>query len=152
VQDANGSYILSNNHVLARTNKAEPGEDIIQPGLIDQSPVCTEDPSDTVANLSRFVPISFKKGTNTVDAAIAEVVPGSVSSAGYILDIGTVNSETIPADLGLAVMKSGRTTGLTTGTVSAVSVNAKIAYNKECGVGTQTATFLNQILDRTGGL
>src|SRR5512144_679084 len=34
VEDRGGAqYILSNNHVLARTNLASPGEDIIQPGL-----------------------------------------------------------------------------------------------------------------------
>jgi len=36
VQDSsNNQYILSNNHVLADTNKAKPGQLIIQPGLAD---------------------------------------------------------------------------------------------------------------------
>jgi hypothetical protein len=30
-------YLLSNNHVLARTDQASPGESIIQPGLIDSN-------------------------------------------------------------------------------------------------------------------
>ena len=36
VEDDIAQYILSNNHVLARTNVAMAGEGIIQPGLIDQ--------------------------------------------------------------------------------------------------------------------
>src|ERR1041384_1206994 len=95
VQDASGAqYILSNNHVLARTNAAKLGEDIIQPGLIDQSPVCAQDSSDAVADLSRFVSIKSKaKGalpTNTVDAAIAQVRPNKVDSSGRIIDIGVI--------------------------------------------------------------
>ena len=81
VEDGGGKqYILSNNHVLARTNLATIGEDIIQPGLIDQIPTCSKDTTDIVADLSAFIPILFKtKGTmppNTVDAAIAQVRAG----------------------------------------------------------------------------
>jgi len=85
VQDTTGTqYILSNNHILARTNSALLGEQIIHPGLIDQhtppdwDPVCYKDENDTVAYLSDFVPIRFKEGKftprNEVDAAIADVV------------------------------------------------------------------------------
>jgi hypothetical protein len=54
VQNATTQFILSNNHVLARTNQAAIGEDIIQPGLIDQNPVCNQDVMDAVADLSAF--------------------------------------------------------------------------------------------------
>src|SRR5262252_4250543 len=38
IQDSAGNkYILSNNHVLARSDQASPGEDISQPGLIDNN-------------------------------------------------------------------------------------------------------------------
>src|SRR5437899_284625 len=61
VEDTSGTkYILSNNHVLARTNAAAIGEDIIQPGLIDESPACFKDTNDIVADLSAFIPIQFK--------------------------------------------------------------------------------------------
>jgi hypothetical protein len=150
VQDANGAqYILSNNHVLARTNAAKLGEDIIQPGLIDQSPVCAQDSSDAVADLSRFVPIQFKgKGTtqpNTVDAAIAAVRSGAVDSKGSILDIGMISDTTLQPGIGLAVKKSGRTTGLTTGSISAMDVTVDVSY----GSG-KTARFVNQILVTPG--
>ncbi len=149
VQAAGAQYILSNNHVLARTNLAALGESIIQPGLIDQMPVCATDANDAVADLSAFVPIQFKrKGavpTNAVDAAIAQVRPGAVASDGSILDIGVISSETVAPILGMAVKKSGRTTGFTTGIVAAVNVTVDVTYSKTCGSGSQTARFVNQI-------
>src|SRR5437899_2010423 len=45
-------YILSNNHVLARTDLAVPGEKIIQPGLIDNR--CGQGPFTIIANRSQF--------------------------------------------------------------------------------------------------
>ncbi len=43
VQDGNAVlYVLSNNHVLARSNSGRAGDAIIQPGLIDQTPACSK--------------------------------------------------------------------------------------------------------------
>jgi hypothetical protein len=133
VEDGHGvQYILSNNHVLARTNLAAPGEDIIQPGLIDQSPTCAQDTTDVVADLSSFQPIIFKgkkiATTNTVDAAIAEIRLGAVDPKGSILDIGVISNATLAPALGLAVKKSGRTTGLTRGSISALDVTVDVSY------------------------
>ena len=149
VTDGTNEFILSNNHVLALTNLGLPGDPIIHPGMIDQDNsdgdrVCTQDTTDTVATLDSFVPISFDKGAqNTVDAAIALTDAGSVSPD--ILDIGAVGLTIEPAVVGLAVMKSGRTTGLTFGDVSAVDVTVDVGYSKECGKGRQIARFVGQI-------
>ncbi len=144
VQNVNTQFILSNNHVLARTNQAVAGEDITQPGLVDLK--CAQDTQYAVANLSTFKKISFESGTlNTVDAAIAQVRPGAVNSGGSILDIGQVSSATAAPSLGMAVKKSGRTTGLTTGSISAINLTVDIYYNKHCGIGSQRARFTNQI-------
>ena len=150
VEDTSGTeYILSNNHVLARTNAAASGEDIIQPGLIDQSPACFKDSTDIVADLSEFVPILFKtKGTmpaNAVDAAIAKVRVGNVDPTGLIIDIGTLSSDTVAPSLAMAVKKSGRTTGLTNGNITAVNATIDVSY----GSG-KTARFINQIVVGTG--
>jgi hypothetical protein len=150
VEDGGGKqYILSNNHVLARTNLATIGEDIIQPGLIDQIPTCSKDTTDIVADLSAFIPILFKtKGTmppNTVDAAIAQVRAGYVDPTGFILDIGTLSSDTVAPSLRMAVKKSGRTTGLTTGNITAVNATIDVSY----GSG-KTARFINQIVVGSG--
>ena len=64
----NGSfYILSNNHVLARSDQALPGEPISQPAIIETN--CSTVGTSTVANLTSFVNLQAS-GTN-VDAAIA---------------------------------------------------------------------------------
>jgi hypothetical protein len=143
--DGRNQYILSNNHVLARANAAETGEDIIQPGLIDQSPTCFKDTNDVVADLSAFIPILFKtKGTmppNSVDAAIAQVRAGKVDPTGFIIDIGTLSSDTVTPSLGMAVKKSGRTTGLTHGNITAVNATVDVSF--ESG---KTARFINQIV------
>src|SRR6266851_1963807 len=46
-------YVLSNTHILARSDIAQIGDPIIQPGLIDTS-TCTPSGARTVANLSAF--------------------------------------------------------------------------------------------------
>lgn len=149
VEDARGTlYVLSNNHVLARTNKAAPGEAIIQPGLIDQQ--CLADPGDRVATLTRFVPIRFDGTPNHVDAALAAIVSGAVDPTGALLDLGVPSLETLGASAGLAVAKSGRTTGLTFGTVEVVNVTVDVAYGKSCGQGRQVARFVDQIFVTPG--
>jgi hypothetical protein len=155
VEDGSNQYILSNNHVLARTNIGLQGEGVIQPGLIDQNPVCYKDMPDVVGDLSDFVSIKFKKGAsvplNEVDAAIAVVEPGKVEPNGVILDIGLVSANTVSAFIGQAVQKSGRTTGHTFGTVSAIDLDVDVSYTKECGGGgTQTARFTGQIMITPG--
>jgi hypothetical protein len=138
-------FVLSNNHVLARTNKGSVGDDIIQPGLIDQTPACFQDANDAVADLSTWVPITFNGAANVVDAAIAQVRAGKVDTSGAILDIGQVSTAVAPATLGIGVKKSGRTTGLTTGTVAAVNVTIIVRYGSPCGGGRGKATFVTQI-------
>ena len=138
VHDGSGTqFILSNNHVLDDTNKGKRGDPIVQPGLADVA--CVQDPSTAVANLSGAVKINFGGGTNTVDAAIAEVISGDVSSD--ILNIGPIASTTVAPTIGLAVQKQGTTTCLTTGTISAVGAHGKIRYGKG-----KVATFVNQII------
>ncbi len=142
---ADERFILSNNHVLADTNLAGPGEAIVHPGLIDRDPVCASNGGGQVARLASFVPISFEPGTvNEVDAAIAVVEDPAVSAD--ILDIGPVSPEILEASPLLLVQKSGRTTGLTTGLVAAVDVTVDVGYRESCGSSTILVTrFVNQI-------
>ena len=70
VQDSsNNQYILSNNHVLADQNKANPGQLILQPGLIDVA--CAASPSNAIASFSNAIKLRFGGHKNFVDAAIA---------------------------------------------------------------------------------
>lgn len=50
-------YILSNNHVLANSNDANPGDPIYQPGVYDGG-----GPADAIGRLARFVPIRGCRG------------------------------------------------------------------------------------------
>jgi hypothetical protein len=149
VTNGANQYVLSNNHVLARVNQGVAGEAVNQPGNIDASPVCADLPADYVANLSSFVPIDFTRGsTNVVDCAIAQVQAGDVNTNGDIIDIGQVSGSVLtnPA-IGTSVKKSGRTTGLTTGSVTAVNATVSVQYQMGCGKGKKaTATYVNQVV------
>ena len=140
VQDSsNNQYILSNNHVLADTNKAKRGQLIVQPGLVDTGPPCTKMQGDAVATFSRDVKIKFGSAKNMVDAAIAAITTGDVSAD--ILNIGTIASTVVEPTPRLAVQKMGRSTCVTSATISAVSMNGTINY----GSG-EKAKFVNQIV------
>src|SRR5438093_5142517 len=80
VSDGTSQYILSNNHVLARTDQALSGEDISQPGLIDNG--CK--PATIVADFTSAVPLG-----NNVDVGVAKLRSGTMRSDGAIMDIGT---------------------------------------------------------------
>ncbi|MDZ7336187.1 MAG: S1 family peptidase [candidate division KSB1 bacterium] len=61
--------ILSNNHVLANSNDARKKDAIVQPGPIDGGRA----PQDLIAQLERFVPISFKKSETNVCSIAARI-------------------------------------------------------------------------------
>ncbi len=164
LQDTAGTqYVLSNNHVLARSDQSIVGETIIQPGLIDNG--CTPygfGPGTTpVATLSNYLTLALP--TTNVDAAVARVTPGAVDPKGSILELGTklpdgtlsaappgvssTQGKGETASLGMMVAKSGRTTGLTCAAVAAVNVDVLVDYFTDCAETSHafTKTFTNQI-------
>jgi hypothetical protein len=157
VEDGSGAYILSNNHVLARNNQGVAGEAILQPGLIDQGPACTQDAEDAVADLTAWETISFDSDVpryeNTIDAAIAAVRAGEVDTSGEIADVGIPSSTTVASAIGMSVQKRGRTTGHTIGTIAALNVTADVTYPAACGDRKgPKARFVGQIrVDDTNG-
>ena len=154
-------YILSDNHILARSDAATVGDAIVQPGLID-TPTCTTAGTTTVANLTQFSNLQATPSQN-LDAAIAQVIAGKVDPAGKIIYLGaTVDSNGVPvADapqggtglaassvaVGRPVAKSGRSTGLTCSTVEATNITTSVDYTVNCdGTGTKfTVSYTNQI-------
>ena len=116
----NAFYILSNNHVLGLSGQANPGDDISQPGLIDNN--CQTPP--IVADFT----LAPQLGSN-VDAAIAQLRPGAMNTAGAIQDIGVPSSVVKAPTVGLSVAKSGRTTGFTTG-LSSQSIQASTSSTR----------------------
>lgn len=162
--------ILSNNHVLANSNDAEIGDPILQPGPFDGGnfpqdhianleqfvPIAFEgEPSQcqfanaviSVFNLgcrainssTRYRVTNVQAVDNLVDAAIARPLnPADIKDE--ILNIGPIQG-TVQGELGMAVKKSGRTTGFTTGEIQQVDVTANVQY----GAG-QIALFTDQLL------
>lgn len=161
--------ILSNNHVLANSNDAQPGDPILQPGPHDGGTF----PIDRIAELYEFVPIKFEGGNgcstargitsllnfiakiigsksrlkavstqideNLVDAAIALPLDENDVST-EILEVGMITG-LIKGELGMDVKKSGRTTAVTTGKITQVNVTVNVQY----GSGL-IALFVDQLM------
>jgi len=141
VTKSGNSYILSNNHVLARINAAAIGEPIVQPGRYDNKPRCANKLStDKVAELSERVLIKFDGSANRVDAAIARYTTSDFNCATLSGFYGLPNSSIVTEQVGMAIKKVGRTTSLTTGSISAINATVNVNY----GVGV--ATFTGQIV------
>ena len=138
-RDSGSVVILSNNHVLAKSNDAVVGDPIIQPGAADGGAF----PADHIANLTRFVPIDFAEGAeNRVDCAIATPV------AGVLWNTRDIGPETpsearvlMEADLGAFVHKTGRTTEHTQGFVQTLFATTQVKYDL-----FKKATFVDQII------
>jgi hypothetical protein len=136
-------YILSNNHVLANSNAASPGDPILQPGPFDGG----TDPADRIAKLSRFIPITFDPPTprvlhrNLVDAAIAEGEFHDLDRGIYW--IGHVRGWRRKADVkvGTIVQKTGRTTNYTIGRITAINATIDVGYS-----GGRVGRFIDQIV------
>ncbi len=164
IEDSNGhQYLLSNNHVLARSDQALVGDSIVQPGLIDNNCVPYGDGPGTtpVGSLTGWLPLN-SSATNA-DAAIALVTSGSVDSTGSILEMGTRQADGTlsaappgvtstggkgeAAGLGVTVAKSGRTTGLTCASISALNLDVNVDYFTDCAETKPylTKTYTNQL-------
>jgi hypothetical protein len=132
VQDANGFYILSNNHVLANENILPPGSNILQPSSLDDPNVA----GNRIGTLTRFVPLV--SGTpNKVDCAIAKVSGNQASNA--ILHIGAPLSKG-NASMEKQVHKFGLSTSYRVGRV--IDIEADVTINFANGA----FKFDNQIM------
>ena len=163
--------ILSNNHVIANSNEADPGDLILQPGPIDGG----SSGEDTIAHLERFCPIEFasepascdiadtyarvgntiagwlgsKHRVNTLqsDPQAVNLVDGAVAKpvndSDVLDEIMEIGSVqgTETGHLGMSVRKSGRTTSFTTGQISLINATVEINYG-----GDRTARFENQLV------
>lgn len=162
------TYILSNNHVLAKSDNgtAKITDPVTQPGLVDNN--CN--PGTPVAHFSAAAALKPTGGSNgpapsNVDAAIAQIVAGTVDTSGSILDLGAAGANSIaaappsstlavPANVLAAnegVAKSGRSSGLTCSTLQSINVTVSVDYNSSCGGAKAfTATFSNQVIVNGG--
>lgn len=132
-KDGDGTYILSNNHVLADEGQLPSNSPIYQPGLLDGG----NSANDAVAKLTRFVALQAG-GTNTVDCAIAKLDSSDLAS-NEILEIGAPQGIK-SAQIDMIVHKFGRTTNYTVGQVSSIDTDVQVQYE------TGTYSFTEQII------
>jgi len=163
--------ILSNNHVLANRNDAQPGDPILQPGPVDGGQI----DRDTIAQLERFQPINYNTAPPTCSLAksyadlgnilarltgsrhkiqVLRILPSAINRVDAavarplddndLLDEGLgigPVSEETSPELGMEVCKSGRTTGYTTGLINVMDATVVVNYGPE-----RPATFEDQII------
>ncbi|MEV7191852.1 hypothetical protein AB0N81_08580 [Streptomyces sp. NPDC093510] len=136
-------YILSNNHVLADSNRAQLGSAIVQPGVFDGG----QDPADRIATLERFVTIQFapqiplERHNNVVDAALGSVDFQDATREQYFSGAPRAWRRKANVAVGDLVKKSGRTTNISFGRIIAVDATVDVNY------GTAgTARFKDQIV------
>ena len=119
MEDGEGNrYPSSNNHVYANVNNASEGDVIVQPGPQDGGTS-----SDQSGTLAGFIPIS--DGVNVDFAWINSDVEHTLELAG----VGVPKGDVAEVSVGDTLIKSGRTTGVTTGTVEQVSTDVNVGYD-----------------------
>lgn len=163
--------ILSNNHVIANSNDADPGDLILQPGPIDGG----SPGEDTIAHLERFCPIEFASEPGSCDVAdtyarVGNTIAGWLGSKHRVNTIQSdpqavnlvdaavarpVNDNDIldeiieigtvqgteAGHLGMSLRKSGRTTSFTTGQITLINATVEINYG-----GDRKARFEDQLV------
>jgi hypothetical protein len=117
VRDGDGRVLLlSNNHVLADTDRAQVGDPVLSPGPADGG----RRDLDRVATLTSFECLSA--GRNLLDLAVA-AVDDPAHVGGNEVPEGTLSGVVEELLDGVLVAKVGRTTGHTTGTVTAIELD-----------------------------
>lgn len=170
VKSGDKTFILSNNHVLANSNMASPGDMILQPGPFDGGTV----ERDQIAKLTEFIPIIFENEAG--GCIFARVITGAfnffarITGSGMRLQSINIRSKPNLVDCAIAepfsegdvvneiletvsitgmaegvldmeVKKSGRTTGLTTGVIDQTDATVRVNF----GAG-KTALFTDQLI------
>jgi hypothetical protein len=121
--------LVSNNHVLAASNKGKFGDAILQPGPADGG----KNPADRIAILERFVTIAFGGAPNFVDCATGWCWPNLVrrdhvyhtGATPRFFKLGTTVAE---PSVNMVVGKTGRTTNLTQGRIQATGVSINVNF------------------------
>ncbi len=118
-------FVLSNDHVLANVDALPVGTGIVQPGPEQEATL----EKDLFASLSSAIPIQFPSSTvlaprNNFDAALAVVTDRKRITSGALFGGIKYDPSKILAPVpGMRVMKMGRTTGESHGTITAAKAN-----------------------------
>jgi hypothetical protein len=106
--------------------------------------------------LSQTAPL--QTAPDNIDAALAQVLPGTVDTTGMILDLSAIGTSASPSMIGIAdpasvlmsnetVAKSGAGSGLTCSTINSMDNSIQVNYSTECGGKTTfSVVYNNQIV------
>jgi len=129
--------LLSNSHVLANSGSAKVGDAILYPGVADGGI-----PTDRVGKLARFVKFDTSGGfVNVADCAIAAIDASKRSDVDAAIKGLGLPTGTAAVKRGMKVVKVGRTTGKTAGTVRDVHFRFVLEYPGVGNVG-----YVDQVL------
>ncbi len=155
LESENKFYLLSNNHVIADTNDAQIGSDLIQPASADS------ERRNYCGELERYVKIDFKENRlskpglfsklcqffkslfgggssnskikeselkyNQVDCALGELRSCS-TKINEVLKVGKIKGIRKP-ELGMPVRKVGRTSGVTEGQIVQMDATIEVGFS-----------------------
>lgn len=106
-------YLVSCNHVLARTNRAHKNDAVLQPAPYDGA-----DPDrDQVGRLDDWEELYFD-APNRIDAALAEIADAKEIYSPGVYNVGDLDPRPLDPAEHLPVLKSGRTSQVTHGEVT----------------------------------
>ena len=143
--------VVSNNHVLAHTNRGRIGDIILQPGPADGGVAASG--AHTVATLTDYVPIDFDPAAaNLVDCAFAvlgdgqsciphTIMPNDADADAPSWPVGPIEDLILPTS---EVRKVGRTTNVTYGIVEATDVD-NVRVQMVTGPRPKFAMFNRQV-------
>lgn len=122
-------YLLNNSHVIADSGLAAPGSNILYPGVDDGGNAGTS----WVAILDQSVPLTPGGAyVNQVDAALAEILDSRAGALRFDIYAASSPIRYVSPEVGMSVMKRGRTSGETTGQITDVDFHFSLTYS---GVG-----------------
>jgi len=129
------TVFLTNAHVAAPPGEVEPADDILQPGVADGG----QGKEDKVGEVIDWSEIS-KDGENTTDSALVHSI---ALKDNELLGLGELHRLSTSFSKGTEFEKSGRTTGVTEGSLVAddVTINVRGYYPDESVTFTEVDGF-----------
>ncbi|MEQ8785006.1 MAG: hypothetical protein RIC55_01850 [Pirellulaceae bacterium] len=122
ISKQNNYCLLSNTHVLTDAGANDPNAFIVQPGVADGG----RRPQSVIGKTEQFMPL-IPGGESTIDAALAITNSELVRPEHLTF---TIDPRPMSPLIGQAVMKWGRTTGLTFGMITGKDAFEPIGYQR----------------------
>jgi hypothetical protein len=150
VEGGSKRYLVSNNHVIGRSNEAKAGESVVQPGTLDLTGLELQLMSSSsklksrteIATVEAVVPLQFRDEDNTPTNRVDAAMAGLTSSGRELTELARLTfgggirgvapayrvDATGSVQGSARVYKVGRTTGYTEGRVVALAGTAFVPY------------------------